>query len=147
MRGFQHVSHGVGQTFNLMRVECCGPSPKSKAFRFDDFDAEAGQSPKMMSRGCEMADRCDAQIPKDLRAYSDFAPLLVALASIEADDSMGTGGTPAAPSRRYTSTPLPLSLNRSSTTFILPEPAPRTCRVRCLACKRVSTFLPSAISP
>jgi hypothetical protein len=50
-----------------------------KPFVSDDFDAEAGQSPKMMSRGCEMADRCDAQIPKDLRAYSDFAPLLVAV--------------------------------------------------------------------
>src|SRR5262249_45357938 len=50
-----------------------------KPFVGDDLDAEAGQSLVVMHRRGEVDDRCDAEIPQDLRADADLAPLPVAV--------------------------------------------------------------------
>src|SRR5579863_5380917 len=48
-------------------------------FAGHDLDAEARQALVVMHRRRQIPDRGDAEIPEDLRADADFAPLLVAI--------------------------------------------------------------------
>src|ERR1700712_492679 len=55
---------------------------KGLAFKLlagDDLDAEARQSLVVVHRRGQVPDRGDAEIPQDLRADADLAPLLVAV--------------------------------------------------------------------
>src|ERR1700754_1692990 len=56
-----------------------GESLSFKQFVGDDLNAEAGQSLVVERRRRQMADRGDAEIAQDLRAYADLPPLLVAI--------------------------------------------------------------------
>src|SRR5689334_25419541 len=64
------LSHRPGMT------GCCSTF---KSFVGDDLDPETGQSLVVMHRGGEIDDRSDAEIPQNLCADTDLAPLPVAI--------------------------------------------------------------------